>query len=77
MAPNDSQSLVQEITPHGTVTYHEDMQKQVQHLPNRSVIPVSSGDVSYLLYHSNQTISKMDQRKQAPSMYFKNCRHQG
>jgi hypothetical protein len=76
MAPNDSQSRVQEITPHGTVTYHEAMPEKVQHLPNRSVIPVSSGDAFYMICHSNESISNMDQRKSTSSQYSGNHRDQ-
>jgi hypothetical protein len=63
MAPNNSQSLVEEITPHGIITSHEDMPEKVQHLPNRSVIPVSLNDASYLIHYSDQSTSEMDQRK--------------
>lgn len=59
MAPNDSHSLVQEITPHGTVTYHEEMPEKAHHLPHRSVILVSSSTTSYMEFDSNENNSKM------------------
>jgi hypothetical protein len=42
MAPNDAASRVDEIPPHGTVTYHEGTSDKGEIVPRQSVIPVSS-----------------------------------